>query len=119
MKDERFRATLAKIMIWGVLTAAAIMLAGFVVYLSLHGGAATGDRRFTGEPADLTHPVAIFRAAVAGNDLSIMQVGVLVLLLNPLVRVALAAAGYAAARDRMYTGFAALVFAVLVVSYFV
>jgi uncharacterized membrane protein len=63
--------------------------------------------------------VAILRAALQGNDDSWMQVGVLLLLVNPLVRVALAALGYAAGRDRLYAGIAGLVFAVLVVSYFV
>lgn len=119
MNESTLRARLAKIMIWGVLIAAAIMLAGFVVFLAGHAGLPTGDRKFSGEPADLTHPRAILRAALAGNDASFMQVGVLLLLLNPLVRVALAAVGYAASRDRLYAGIAALVFAVLVVSYFV
>lgn len=119
MNESTLRARLAKIMIWGVLIAAAIMLAGFVVYTVGHAGLPTGDRRFTGEPADLTHPVAILRAALAGNDASVMQVGVLLLLLNPLVRVALAAVGYAASRDRLYAGIAAVVLIVLGISYFV
>ena len=63
--------------------------------------------------------MAIFRQALRGNDDCLIQAGVLLLLLNPLVRVALAAAGYAASRDRLYAGIAALVLAVLVVSYFV
>lgn len=117
--EDRLRALLARIMLWGVGIAAAIMLGGLVVFLAGHAGTPTGDRKFTGEPADLTHPAEIFRAAVTGNNLSLMQVGVLLLLANPLVRVALAAWGYAASRDRLYAGIAALVFAVLVVSYFV
>lgn len=119
MKEERLRRLLARMMVWGVLLAAAIMIVGLAIFLWHHAGQRPGDHKFTGEPADLRHPVAIFRAALRGNDDCFLQVGVLLLLLNPLARVALAAAGYAMTRDRLYTGIAAVVFAVLVVSYFV
>ncbi len=119
MKEEHLRSLLARVMVAGVALAAAVMLAGTAIYLAHHAGDPTGDRKFSGEPADLTHPVAIFRAALRGNDDCLMQVGVLLLLCNPLVRVALAACGYAASRDRLYAGIATVVFTVLVVSYFV
>lgn len=119
MKEERLRVFLARIMVWGVLLAAGVMLIGGVVYLSSHWSLPPGDRKFSGEPADLRHPVEIFRAAVAGNDQSVIQIGVLLLLLNPLVRVGLAACGYAASRDRLYAIVSATVLGILVVSFFV
>lgn len=119
MKEKRLRAVLSRVMLWGVALAAAILVVGLAVFLFHHAGQRPGDHKFTGEPADLRHPVAIFRAALRGNDDCFLQIGVLLLLLNPLVRVALAAVGYAAARDRLYAGIAALVLAVLGVSYFV
>jgi uncharacterized membrane protein len=119
MKESHLRNVLARVMLLGVVLAAATMLAGLAVFLAHHAGDPTGDRKFTGEPSDLTHPVAIFRAALRGNDDCLMQVGVLLLLINPLVRVALAACGYAASRDWLYAGISAVVLGVLVVSYFV
>ena len=119
MKEERLRRLLSRLMIWGIALAAVVMLAGGVVFLAHHAGQIPGDRKFTGEPSDLRHPVAIFQAALRGNDDCLIQVGVLLMLLNPLVRVAMAALGYALARDRLYTGIAGFVFAVLVISYFV
>ncbi len=119
MNDERFRTLLANVMLYGVLLAVAVMLVGGIVYLSENADRRPGDHVFTGEPADLRHPVAIVRAAFAGNDTSVIQVGVLLLLLNPLLRVALAAAGYAASGDRLYAIISTVVFTVLVVSFFV
>ncbi|MDD5199597.1 MAG: DUF1634 domain-containing protein [Terrimicrobiaceae bacterium] len=119
MKEDRLRRLLARIMLWGVALAAVVMIAGGAIFLARHAGQKPGDHKFTGEPADLRHPVAIFKAALQGNDDSLIQAGVLLLLFNPLVRVALAAWGYAAARDRLYAGIAAFVFAVLLLSYFV
>lgn len=119
MKEEHLRLILSRIMIWGIVLAAGVMLAGGVIFLAHHAAQAPGDRKFTGEPGDLRHPVAIFKAALKGNDDCLIQVGVLLMLLNPLVRVAMAAVGYAVSKDRLYAGVAAFVFAVLVVSYFV
>jgi uncharacterized membrane protein len=119
MKEERLRLLLSRMMIWGIVLAAAVMLVGGAWFLSQHGSQTPGDRKFTGEPADLRHPVAIIKAALKGNDDCLIQLGVLLMLFNPLVRVAMAALGYAASKDRLYAGVAGFVFAVLVVSYFV
>jgi uncharacterized membrane protein len=119
MNEDRLRLLLSRIMIWGVVLAAVVMLLGGIIFLARHGTQIPGDRKFNGEPADLRHPVAIIKAAAQGNDDCLIQVGGLLLLFNPLVRVAMAALGYIAARDRLYAGIAALVFGVLVVSYFV
>lgn len=106
-------------MVWGVLLAAAVMLMGGTIFLIEDWNQRPGDHKFTGEPGDLRHPVAIFKAAISGNDDSVIQVGVLLLLANPLIRVALAAWGYAASRDRLYAAVSTIVLAVLVVSFFV
>lgn len=117
--EERLRALLARIMLWGVLLAASVMLVGGVTFLASHWNQHPGDHKFTGEPGDLRHPVAILKAAISGNDDSLIQAGVLLLLANPLVRVMLAAWGYAASRDRLYAGISTIVLAVLIVSFFV
>jgi uncharacterized membrane protein len=119
MKEERLRQLLARIMIWGLVLAAAVMLVGGIVFLMHHAGQKPGDHKFTGEPLDLRHPMDIVRAALKGNDDCLIQVGVLLMLLNPLVRVAMAALGYAASGDRLYAGIAGLVLAVLLMSYFI
>lgn len=119
MKEERLRALLARIMIWGLVLAAGTMLVGGIIFLAHHAGQKPGDHKFTGEPSDLRHPVAIVKAALQGNDDSLIQVGVLLMLLNPLVRVAMAALGYAVAKDRLYAGVAGFVLAVLAISYFI
>ncbi len=119
MNENRLRLLLSRVMLYGVLLAAAVMLLGGVIFLSHHATQRPGDHVFRGEPADLRHPVAILQAAIEGNDASFIQAGVLLLLLNPLIRVALALAGYAASGDRFYAGVSAIVFAVLIVSFFI
>ena len=119
MKENQLRLVLSRLMIWGIALAAAVMLAGGAVFLAHHAWQKPGDRKFTGEPADLRHPMDIVERALQGNDDCLIQVGVLLMLLNPLVRVAMAAVGYMAAKDRLYASVATFVLGVLVVSFFV
>ncbi|HEY8903812.1 MAG TPA: DUF1634 domain-containing protein [Chthoniobacterales bacterium] len=119
MKEDRLRNLLASLMLWGVFIAAGIMIIGGVIFLAHHSGMRPGDHKFTGEPADLRHPGAILKAAFRGNDDCLIQAGVLLLLLNPLIRVGLAAWGYAHDGNKLYAGIAGFVFAVLMLSYFI
>lgn len=116
-----FQNALANIMLYGVLISAAVMLVGGVIYLIHHGHqsrSALHINLFHGEPHALTSVVAIAKDALAGSDPCIIQFGVLLLLLNPLVRVAFAVVGYIGERDRMYAVISAIVFAVLLFSFF-
>jgi uncharacterized membrane protein len=118
MKESEVRDILAKIMLWGVLLAAAVMLAGGIVYLNRHGLQQPGDHYFSGEPRDLRDPISILVDAWRGSDRALIQFGVILLLMNPLVRVAFAIFGYGAGRDWFYTGVSAAVLGVLLASFF-
>jgi uncharacterized membrane protein len=121
MNDARMQAALARIAAGGVLLAAAVILAGLVWYLAAHWGAAPGDRQFTGEPYYFTNFVAMLRHALdhgaVAERRSVIMIGIVLLLLNPLVRVALAAVGFFSQGDRFYAAISLVVFGVLLVSF--
>ena len=102
--------------------AAAIMGAGLVWFVATHEGMPPGDHVFSGEPKYFENPVEMLQRALdlnaVGHRRSLIMIGVVLLLINPLIRVAFAAAGFAAQRDKLYTGISLLVFAVLVLSFF-
>jgi len=118
LSESRLRSLLANVMIYGVLLAAALMLAGGVIYLTDNPHAKPGDRTFSGEPTDLRHPGDIIQDAMRGQTSSIIQLGVLLLLFNPLIRVGFSAIGFAAERDAIYTVISIGVFAILMASFF-
>lgn len=118
MKDAALQNSLARLMLYGVLLAAAVLLAGGVAYLISHGGQPPGDHVFHGEPRSLRDPIAIFRDALSGSDSALIQVGVLLLLANPFLRVAFAAFGFAAGGDRLYAIISFIVLGVLTCSFF-
>jgi uncharacterized membrane protein len=107
---------LAAVMLWGVLVAAAIMLIGGVIHLAGSADAPVQDHVFRGEPRDLRDPVAMVKAAWQGNDAAFIQVGVLLLLLNPLLRVLLSLGSYAAVRNWKYVVISLVLVAVLLYS---
>jgi uncharacterized membrane protein len=73
---------------------------------------------FHGEPNQLRTISGILREALAFQGRGIIQLGLLLLIATPVARVALSIVGFAAERDRMYVGFAAIVLVILLYSLF-
>ena len=121
MKDKdtsRIERMLSCVMLYGVCAAAALLLIGGIINDMQHGGSPVKGHHFHGEPLNLRNPIDVLKAAFAGNVDSLIQAGVLLLLLIPLVRTALAAVGFYVARDRLYVWISLFVLAVLVLSLF-
>jgi len=81
-----------------------------------------GDHVFSGEPKYFENPISMVKRAFdlkdVGHRRSLIMIGVVLLLINPLVRVAFAAFGFAAQGDRLYTVISLIVLAVLIFSFF-
>jgi uncharacterized membrane protein len=122
MNDAQLQNSLARLMLTGVLVAAAIMGAGLIWFVATHEGMPPGDHVFSGEPKYFENPVSMLQRAfdvkAVGHRRSLIMIGVVLLLINPLVRVAFAALGFAAQRDKLYTAISLLVFGVLALSFF-
>jgi uncharacterized membrane protein len=122
MKDKQIQKALARVMLSGVLTAAAFMAGGLIWFLSTRHGSTPGDHLFSGEPRYFENPVSMILRAFDVDDVghrrSVIMIGVVLLLINPVIRVAFAAFGFAVQRDRMYTAISTLVLAVLLLSFF-
>jgi uncharacterized membrane protein len=116
MTDSKLEKMVAVVLRTGVLLAAAVVLGGGVCYLIQHGSDAPGDRVFHGVAAEYLSPRAIVVAAAGGDCLAVVQLGLLLLIATPVVRVALSLAGFALERDRTYRVVTALVLAILLFS---
>lgn len=122
MNDAQLQNSLARVMLTGVLVAAAVMGAGLIWFVATHDGMPPGDHLFSGEPKYFENPVSMLERAVSlkaiGHRRSLIMIGVVLLLINPLVRVAFAAVGFAAQRNRLYTVISLAVLGVLLLSFF-
>jgi uncharacterized membrane protein len=100
----------------GVLLAAAVVLAGGVAYLIGSGGTPFALQAFRGEPAELRSLAGIVGGAVALDSRAVIQLGVVLLIATPIVRVALTLAGFLRQRDRQYVALTTLVLGLLLFS---
>lgn len=111
MPDAKQPAKLKLAVHWtllaGVLASGSLMLLGLAIALL------TDQPRPEGPPAELRD---ILRSALSGNGIAIINVALLLMMLTPLLRVAVLAAGWAASGNRRFAAVALLVLALLAIS---
>jgi uncharacterized membrane protein len=97
----------------GVLTAAAVVAAGGVVYLFRHGAEAADYAVFMREPRKYSTVAGIISETLSGGGRGIIQLGLLVLIATPVSRVAFSVFAFARQKDRLYVAVTLVVLAIL------
>ncbi len=100
--DERLDKVVGVVLRTGVMLAAVLVLIGGVAWLSGHNQTSPDRRKFHDAPAQLTHIGGIVHGALALDPLYIVQLGLLILIATPVVRVLVCAAGFGLERDWTY-----------------
>lgn len=114
--DAGIERGVSRLLLTGVIVSGSVVLAGGIYYLLRHGGEPADYHRFAGQPAVDRHIGGIIRGAIALRARSIIQLGMLLLIATPILRVALALVGFALEKDRKYVVITAIVLAVLLYS---
>lgn len=105
-REGVLEVVISRILQGGVLVSAAIIVLGVVMW------AVRGDAGYppSGYPSS---PAAVLAGALEARPAAVIQVGLLVLLLTPVVRVAASVAVFAVQRDRVFTLMTLVVLALL------
>jgi uncharacterized membrane protein len=114
--DDNLEIAIGRMLQTGVLLAAAVVLAGGVLYLLHASGPRPDYSHFHGVAEVLRTPSGIWRGLLHGDAESVIQFGLLLLIATPVVRVILAGVGFLMERDRLYSWVSATVLAVLLYS---
>jgi uncharacterized membrane protein len=114
--EERVERALGRLLQVGVLLAAAVVFAGGVAYLVRDGGGHPDYARFAGEPGDLRSLSGVVQAALDLHPRGIIQLGLLLLVATPVMRVAFSLIAFVRERDRTYVALTAFVLLVLLAS---
>ena len=112
--DRRLAARIARLLRVGVLLSAVVTLAGGALLLLAHGGAPaelSAYPRPTPPPSDL---LAIVRGALLLEPRALTQLGVVLLVLTPVARVALTLVDFVRRGDRDYVVLSGLALLLLV-----
>ena len=102
MTDKQLQSMIGIVLRTGVLSAAIVVAASGTLYLARHHADAPRFARFTTESADLRTLSGILRSSAQLHSEAMIQLGLLLLIATPIVRVALAAVGFYFERDYLY-----------------
>lgn len=114
--DRSMELAIGRLLRVGVAASATLVLIGAVIYLWYHGTELPNYHSFRGEPRQLRHLGAIFADARALHGRGLIQVGLLLLIATPVMRVAYAAWAFARQRDTLYVVITLTVLGVLLFS---
>ncbi len=116
MNEQKFEQLIGNFLRTGVLLSASIVLIGGSIYLYRHGGELPEHHAFHGEPHAWSTLAGIFSSGTLKRGQGIVMVGLLVLILTPITRVALSLVAFGLERDWMYVAFTAIVLSLLLYS---
>jgi uncharacterized membrane protein len=111
--DERVELLVGTLLRSGVALSAAVVLFGGAFYLWRYRAAMPDYHVFRGEPSELRNVPGILRGVLTLNGRSLIQLGLLLLIATPIVRVGFSAVAFFLQRDRAYVWITLIVLAIL------
>ena len=113
---KRIELVVGRLLQVGVLLAALVVIGGGVPYLMRGGEPESHYRIFTGEREDLRSVPGVFHDLGALHARAVIQLGLLLLILTPIARVAFSAIAFGLQKDYMYVVITLIVFGILMYS---
>jgi len=114
--DQQVETILGNLLRTGVIVSAVVVAIGAAVYLSRHGTSLPDYHFFKGEPSDLRSVGGIIEDALAVSGRGIIQLGLLLLIATPVMRVLLSFVAFVKQGDKIYVIVTLIVFIILIYS---
>lgn len=93
---------LSNLLRYGVFLASTVVLIGGILYLLRHGTEPADYKYFLGEPAQFRSPQGVLTSVLSGSRRGIIQLGLLLLIATPIMRVAISLLTFLRQRDFTY-----------------
>lgn len=116
LSEQQFEQLLSNLLKYGVLIASTVVLLGGLLYLFRYGGEKADYHYFQGVPSELCSPTSVVTAALSGNYAAIIQLGLLLLVATPIVRVVISLLAFLRQREYIYCTISLLVLTALIYS---
>jgi uncharacterized membrane protein len=114
--EHAFAVVLGRVLRAGVLIAAAVVFAGGVIYIARRGSSAADFTVFRGEPIEFRSVQGIIAHAATGSGRGLIQLGLLILVATPILRVMFSVIGFWHERDFTYVALTLIVLSLLAYS---
>ncbi len=116
--EKDLRILVSQLLRIGVLIAAAVTLTGGILFFIQHPDSDFTYRTFISEPARLRQVHIILKEAFAFRSRAVIQLGILLLIAVPVLRVLISLIGFAIEKNWVYILITGMVLAILLVSLF-
>ena len=116
MNDRRLETIISWLLRTGVVASAAVVLLGGMCFLSKHGHEQAEYQTFHTADASYRSISGLIEAAGPSDCRAVIQLGLLLLILTPIARVAFSLFGFGLERDRTYVALTSVVLLILIYS---
>lgn len=116
-QEAKLELWISNLLRYGVQISSLIVLVGGILYLIHHHAEPVDYRVFQGEPAIYRSPSGVVQALLEGHRRGIIQLGLLVLIATPILRVLLSLVTFLRWRDYTYAAITFLVLSGLIYSF--
>lgn len=115
--DQRVEEIISYLLRAGVLMSALLVLAGGVIFLVRHGAEVPDYKTFRGEPEELRTVRGLLSIDTIAHGRGLIQLGLVLLILTPIARVAFSLLAFILERDWFYVAVSAIVLGLLLYSF--
>jgi uncharacterized membrane protein len=116
--DEKMRRIMGTLLRVGVLSSAIIVVFGAILFFIQHPQTEFSYSTFKGEPERLKHVGIIIQQTLQLRSRAVIQFGLLLLIVTPVIRVAFSFVGFIIEKDWVYTIITLVVMIILFLSLF-
>lgn len=118
LTDYDMEQLIGQVLRYGVLISGIIAIIGGLWYLYQQGSGIPHYTSFNGEPAGYTTLTGIFEGLGRGSATEIIQLGVVILIATPILRIIFSLISFIVEKDKMYVMITLLVLAIILFSMF-
>ncbi|MEN0056752.1 MAG: DUF1634 domain-containing protein [Mucilaginibacter sp.] len=115
-KDTDMQAVIGWILRLGVLLSMSVIFIGGIIYLNRHGNIPVDYHTFKGVPDFVHSTKGIINGIITIRGRAIIQAGIILLIVTPVIRVVFSAIGFILEKDYLYTGITILVLLIITAS---
>jgi uncharacterized membrane protein len=115
-KDTDIQSLIGQVLRAGMIISISIVFIGGVLYIYRHGHTIANYRIFTGVPDFVQHTGTLINGVINLKGQAIIQIGIILLIATPILRVIFSAIGFMLEKDYMYVGISLLVLLIIFIS---
>ncbi len=115
-KDTDIQTLIGRVLRVGMVLSISIVFFGGIFFIYRHGHSIPDYRVFKGIPPFLQTTGSLLHAAAQFKGQAIIQLGIILLVATPILRVVFSAIGFALERDYLYVGISLLVLLIIFAS---